>query len=58
MEEHVLARIGKEFQHGSEDWNDVLFKRQRIRWIKDPHSGPCIEVSPQRAIEGLEDCPV
>ena len=33
MQRRVLARFGKHFQVGSEDWNDVTFTRQRIRWM-------------------------
>ena len=51
MEQRVLARPTKDFQVGSEDWNDVLFTGQRIGWTKDPQSGPCIEVSQEKAIE-------
>ena len=58
MEQRVLARLGKDFQVGSEDWIDVTFTRQRIRWIKDPQSGSCIEVSQQKAIDELEEIPV
>ena len=36
MEQRVLARLRKDFHVGSEDWIDVTFTRQRIRWIKDP----------------------
>ena len=31
-EQRVLTRHRKYFQVGSEDWNDVAFTRQRIRW--------------------------
>ena len=58
MEQSVLARLCKDFQVGSEDWTDVTFTRQRIRWIKDPQSGSCIEVSQQKAIDELEEIPV
>ena len=34
----VLARLGKDFHVGSENWNDVTFTGQRIRWTKDPQS--------------------
>ena len=51
MEQRVLARLKKDFQVGSEDWNDVLLTGQRIRWKEDPHLGPSIEVSQERAIE-------
>ena len=47
MEKHVLARLRKDFQVGSEDWNDVTFTVQRIRWVKD-QSKSCIEVSQQK----------
>ena len=47
----------QDFQVGSEDWNDVLFTGQWIRWMKDPQSGPSIEVGQERAIEGLEEIP-
>ena len=57
MEQRVLARLRKEFQGGSEDWNDVTFTGQRIRWMKEPQSGSCIEVSQQKAIDELEDIP-
>ena len=42
MEQRVLARLRKEFQVGSEDWSDVTFTGQRIRWIKVSQSGRCI----------------
>ena len=58
MEQRVLTRLRKYFQVGSEDWNDVTFTRQRIRWIKNPQTGPYIEVSPEKAIEELEEIPV
>ena len=54
MEHRVLARLTTDFQVGSQDWNHLLFTRQRIRWMKDPKSGPSIEVSHERAIEELE----
>ena len=50
----LLSRLRKDFHVGSEDWNDVLFTRQRIRWMKDPQLGPSIEVSQERAIEELD----
>ena len=57
MEQRVLSRLRKDFQVGSEDWNDVAFTGQRIRWTKDPQAGSCIEVSQQKAIEELEEIP-
>ena len=35
-EQRVLARRKKDFRVVSEDWNDVLFTGQRIRWMADP----------------------
>ena len=58
MEQRVLARLRKDFQVGSEDWSDVSFTGQRSRWIKDSQSGPCTEVSQQKAIDELEEIPV
>ena len=57
MEQRILGRLRKDFQVGSEDWNDVRFTRQRIRWMKDPQLGPIIEVSQERAFEELEEIP-
>ena len=34
MEQRVLTRLRKDFQVGSEDWNDVTFTGQRIRCTK------------------------
>ena len=48
MEQCVLARLSKDFEVGSEDWNDLLFTGQRIRWMKDPHFGPSTEVSQEK----------
>ena len=58
MDQRVLSRVRKDFQVGSEDWNDVTFTRQRIRWIQDSQSGSFIEVRQQKAIEELEEIPV
>ena len=58
MEQCVTARLRKDFQVGSEDWNDVTFTRQRIRWTKNSQSGRCIEVSQQKAIDELEEISV
>ena len=58
MEQRVLARLRKNFQVGSEDWNDVLFTGQRIHWMKDPQLGSCIEASQERTTEELEEIPV
>ena len=58
MEQRVLTRLRKYVQVGSEDWNDVAFTGQRIRWTQDPQTGPYIEVSQEKAIEELEEIPV
>ena len=58
MEQRVLTRLRKDFQVGSEDWNDVTFTGQRIRWTKDPQTGSHIEVSQDKAIEELEEMPM
>ena len=31
MEQRILARLKKDFQVRSEDWNDVTFTKQKIR---------------------------
>ena len=58
LEQRVLARLRKDFQVGSEDWNGVSFTGQRIRWTKHSQLGSCIEVSQQKAIDELEKIPV
>ena len=45
------SQTQKDFQVGSEDWNDVLLTGQRIRQMKDPQSGPSLEVSQRRRLE-------
>ena len=45
MEERVLTTLGKDFQVGSEGWNDVTFTGQRKRWTQDTQNVPYIEVS-------------
>ena len=57
MAQRVLTRLRKDFQVGSEDWKDVTFTGQRIRWTKDPQSGSCIEVRQERP-EELEEISV
>ena len=57
MEQRVLSRLRKDFQVGSEDWIDVTFTRQRIRWTKDSQSGSCTEVSQQKDIDELKEIP-
>ena len=58
MEQRVLARHRKDFQVFSEDWNDVAFTRQRIRWTQDSQNGPYVEVSQNNAIDELDEIPV
>ena len=53
IEQRVQARLKKDFKLVQKIGNDVLFTRQRIRWMEDPQQGPSIEVSQERAIEGL-----
>ena len=50
MEQRVLTRLGKDFQVGSEDWNDVTFTGQSIRWTQDSQNGPYVEVSQCKAM--------
>ena len=40
MEQRVLTRRRKYFQVGPEDWNDVAFTSQRIRWTQDSQKDP------------------
>ena len=56
MEHRVLARLEKDFQVGSEDWNDLLFTGTKS-WMKDPQSGPSIADSQEWAIEEVEEIP-
>ena len=58
MEQRVLTRLRKDFLVDSEDWNDVAFTRQRIRWTQDSQDGPYIEVSQEKAVDELEEIPV
>ena len=58
MQEASAARLRKDIQVGSEDWNDVNFTGQRIRWMKNPQLGSYIEVSHEKAIEELEEIPI
>ena len=58
MERRVLARLRNIFKLVSEDWNDVAFTGQRIRWTQDLQTGPYIEVSQNKAIGELEEIPV
>ena len=58
MEQRVIVKIRKDFQVDSEDWNDVTFTGQRVRWTKDPQSGSCIEVNQHKALDELEEMSV
>ena len=55
MEQRVLTRLRKDFQVGSEEWNDVTFTGHRIRWTQDSQNRPYIEVSRHTAIDELEE---
>ena len=55
MEQRVLTRLGKDFQVGSQGWNDVVFTGLRIRWTQVSQNGPYIEVSQNKAVDELED---
>ena len=48
----------EKIQVGSEDWNDVALIGKGIRWTQDSQNGPYIEVSQNKAIDGLEEIPV
>ena len=39
MEQRVLTRLRQDFQVGTEDWNEVTFTGQRIRWTQDSQTG-------------------
>ena len=54
MEQRVLTRLRKDFQVGSEDWNDEAFTRQRTRLTQDSQNGPYIEVSQNKAMGAPE----
>ena len=58
MEQRVIVTLRKDFQVDSEDWNDVTFTGQRVRWTKDPQSRSCIEVSQHKALDELEEMSV
>ena len=57
MEQRVLTRLRKDFQVGSQDWNDVTFTGPRIRWTQDSRNGPYIEVSQSKTTDELEEIP-
>ena len=58
MERRVQTTLRKDFQVGSQDWNDVALTGHRIRWTQGSQSGPYIEVSKNKAIDELEEIPV
>ena len=58
MEQRVPTRLRKKIQVGSEDWHDVTFTGQRIRWLKNPQTGPYIEASQEKATKELEEIPM
>ena len=44
MEQRVLTRLRKDLHVGSEDWNDVTFTGQRIRWTKNLKLGRALRL--------------
>ena len=54
FEVRVLARLRKDFQVGSEKWNDVEFVGQRIRWTKE-NNVDFIAVDQEKAICELNE---
>ena len=48
MDQRIRTSPRRDFQVGSEDWNDVSFTIQRIRWTKDPQTGAYVEVSQEK----------
>ena len=39
-----IGKIRKDYQIGSEDWNDVLFVGQRVKWVDRGTSKARIEI--------------
>ena len=50
MEQRVLTRLRKDFLVDSEDWNDVAFTRQRIRWTQDSKTGRTLKLVKKRLL--------
>ena len=59
LEEKILKRIRKDFEVGSEDWNEITYVGQRIRWkqetSKTGETCPYIAVDQDKDIDGLEE---
>ena len=51
----VVEGLRRDFQVGSEDKNDIMFVRQRIRWTFDGKPGPYIRVDQDLCIDELEE---
>ena len=58
MEQRVLPRLRQDFQVGSEDWNDVAYIGQRIRWTQDSRTGCTLKFVGREAVDELEEIPV
>ena len=53
---YLASRIGDEYKIGSEDWNDIMFCGQRVKWIfNDQGTKQYISVDQERCIEALEE---
>ena len=53
---YLAHTIGQEYKIGSEDWNDIMFCGQRVKWIFDEEgTKQYINVDQERAIETLEE---
>ena len=55
MEQRVLTRLRNDFHASAEDWHDVAFTRQGIRWTQDSQNEPYIEVGQEKAFDELEE---
>ena len=51
---YISTEIGKSYKIGSEDWNDIIFCGQRIKWvISDDNRKEVITVDQERGIDDL-----
>ena len=54
--QYVVKEIGREYKIGSEDWNDIMFCGQRVKWIVDERITKLyISVDQERGIEDLAE---
>ena len=58
MEQRVPARLGKDFQVGSEDWNDVTPQDKEFVGRRILNRDRASRVSQQKAIDDMEEIPV